>query len=138
MIEIEPDLDIVVVDDSDGDRLITGIVLKRCGLTNPVVLLDSAEQALAHLTQAVDNGRRPPALVLLDVNMHGMTGFDVLTFIREHDAFGELPVVAMLTSSDAASDEERASTLGANAYLVKKSGVGAFVEMIDGTFRNRS
>lgn len=137
MIEVEPRLDILVVDDSDGDRLITGIVLERSQLSNPVVMLDSAEAAIAYLRKLVDDGRPPPALVVLDVNMHGMTGFDVLTFIRDHDAFVEFPVVAMLTSSDSDRDAEQASTLGANAFMVKKSGISAFVAMIDANFKNR-
>lgn len=137
MIEVEPSLDILVVDDSDGDRLITGIVLQRSRLSNPVIMLDSAEQAVAHLREIAADGRPPPALVMLDVNMHGMTGFDVLAFIRTQDAFVEFSVVAMLTSSDADSDAERASTLGANVFMAKKSGISAFVEMIDANFKNR-
>ena len=137
MIEVEPRLDILVIDDSDGDRLITGVVLERSQLSNPVVMLDSAEAAIAYLRKLAADGRPPPALVMLDVNMVGLTGFDVLTFIRSHDAFVEFPVVAMLTSSDSDKDKERASTLRADAFMVKKNGISAFVEMIDANFRNR-
>lgn len=137
MIEVEPRLDILVVDDSDGDRLITGIVLERSQLSNPVVMLDSAAAAIAFLRKLVAEGHPPPALVMLDVNMHGMTGFDVLTFIRNNDAFVEFPAVAMLTSSDSDRDEEQAATLGADAFMVKKNGISAFVQMIDANFKNR-
>lgn len=138
MLVVEPALDIVVVDDSDGDRLITGVVLERSRLTNPVVLLGSAQEAITYLERIAAERRPPPALVMLDVNMHGMTGFDVLEFIRRHDAFAQRPLVAMLTSSDADRDEARATELGANAFLAKKSGVSAFVAMIDANFENRA
>lgn len=137
MISIDPRLDIIVVDDSDADLLITDIVLKRSHLSNAVVLLDSGERAIAHLEEGIAQGRALPALVLLDVNMPGMTGFDVLQFIRSHDAFGEQPVVAMLTSSEAKTDKDRSRGMGAHAFLAKKSGVSAFVEMINANFDNR-
>lgn len=136
MLVVEPTLDIVVVDDSDGDRLIIGVVLERSQLRNPVVLLGSAQEAISHLENTATQGRPPPALVMLDVNMHGMTGFDVLAFIRSKDAFADQPIVAMLTSSDADRDEMRATALGADVFLPKKSGVSAFVDMIDANFRN--
>ncbi len=137
MILIEPGLDIVVVDDNAADLLITEIVLKRSHLTNPVALLDSGEGAVAYLGPMAARGGPPPALVMIDVNMYGMTGFDVLRFIRRQEAFQELPVVAILTSSDAESDKQSSMELGANAFLAKKSGVAAFVEMINANFKNR-
>lgn len=138
MILIEPGLDIVVVDDNAADLLITDIVFQRSHLTNPVALLDSGEEAMIHLGEVAAQGRPPPALVTLDVNMHGVNGFDIVRFIRGHDAFAEFPIIAVLTSSEAQTDRQRSTELGANVFLTKKSGVTTFVEMINANFKNRA
>jgi len=137
MILIEPGLEVIVVDDNAADLLITDIVFQRSQLTNPIALLDSGEAAVAHLGKIATQGLPPPALVMLDVNMYGITGFDVLRFIRQQEAFSEQPPVALLTSSDSQTDKQRSVELGANAFLAKKSGVAPFIEMINANFKNR-
>ena len=66
-----------------------------------------------------------PNLILLDLKMPRLSGFDVLAFLRQHSAFATIPVV-VLSSSDQQSDVDRAYQLGANAYVVKPS---AFVQL---------
>ena len=61
---------------------------------------------------------QPFDLVLLDIMMPGMSGFEVLTILRERHAAAELPVI-MATASDQSSDIVAALTLGANDYVTK-------------------
>src|SRR5262249_49746121 len=66
-----------------------------------------------------DRKRHPlPALVLLDLKLHVMDGFEVLQWIRNHRHFGELRVV-VLTSSRDIRDVKKAYRLGAYSFLVK-------------------
>ena len=59
-----------------------------------------------------------PDLILLDLKMPKVDGFDVLLWIRRQPGFGSIPVV-VLTSSDAIRDVNRAYALGANSFMVK-------------------
>jgi CheY-like chemotaxis protein len=96
---------VLLVDDSEPDRLFASIVLGRSGRPLEVQEFESGADALAELATAP----RPPTLILLDINMPGMDGFSFL------QAFEQLPEerrrgtsVVMLSSSPLDSDRERA------------------------------
>ncbi len=118
---------IVMVDDSPDDILIARRCYRRAGLHNPFVTLDGGTALLAHLDE-VDAGVAPmPALVLLDINMPDMNGFEALSRVREKAAFRELPVVMMLTNSDDPHDRERARQKGASGLQIKPTRVVDYV-----------
>ncbi|MFN9746842.1 MAG: response regulator [Betaproteobacteria bacterium] len=108
---------VLLVDDSEPDRLFASIVLGRSGWPLEVREFESAADALA----ALETAPRPPAIILLDINMPGMDGF---AFLR---AFEQLPEerrrgtsVVMLSSSPLDSDREHAlSHAAVKDYLVK-------------------
>lgn len=134
MIVIDPTAPILFVDDDRADRMVIKVVLQRSALPNPVREFASGPALLEYIDAAARGAEPDPALVLVDVNMPGMTGFEVVERIRAHDKFRELPLVSMLTSSDADEDKARATEAGADAYLAKQSGVAEFVAMIDDAF----
>jgi CheY-like chemotaxis protein len=70
-----------------------------------------------------------PDLMLLDLKMPRMNGFDVLNWVRQRPGLKRLPVT-VLTSSDQAVDINRAYDLGANSYLVKPHGTNELAELI--------
>jgi two-component system chemotaxis sensor kinase CheA len=57
-------------------------------------------------------------LVVSDVEMPGLNGFELITKLREDKRFGDLPVI-LVTALDSASDRQRGMDCGANAYIVK-------------------
>ena len=59
-----------------------------------------------------------PSLVLLDLNMPGLTGFDVLGYLRREPRLREVPVI-VVTSDDQPESAERAMKNGASAYVIK-------------------
>jgi len=71
-----------------------------------------------------------PDLVVLDINMPRMNGFEVLKQIRETETLQSLPVV-ILTSSALDEDIHRASLLRATQYLGKPFEIGGYVEVVD-------
>ncbi len=77
-----------------------------------------------------DRTKHPvPDLILLDLKMPGIDGFEVLKRIKEAPAVKRVPVV-MLTSSEEEDDRLRSYKSGANSYLVKPISFDAFSRMI--------
>ena len=116
---------ILHVEDDESDALLLDRALKRAGLGVKVYRVENGQEAIAYLDGAgkfADRATYPlPGLVLLDIKMPGLHGFEVLKWIRQAPRFAHLPVV-MLSSSDEAGDIQEARRLGANCYLVKQSG----------------
>jgi CheY-like chemotaxis protein len=87
--------------------------------------VENGQTAIAYLDGAgkfADRAAYPlPGLVLLDIKLPGLHGFDVLAWVRQDKRFAHLPV-AMLSSSDEPGDIHKARQLGANCYIVKQSG----------------
>jgi diguanylate cyclase (GGDEF)-like protein/PAS domain S-box-containing protein len=101
---------LLVVDDNDANRDVLSRRLRLKGYD--VSVAASGEETLARLTE------RGYDLVLLDVEMPGMSGFDVLTRVRETRSATELPII-MVTAKSSGTDVVEAFRLGANDYVTK-------------------
>jgi len=126
----EPSPTILIADDREEDVLLYRLALKKGGVTNPVQIVHDGLEAIDYLAGVglfADRTKFPlPGVLLLDLKMPRMDGFDVLRWLHSNDGFCRLPVI-VVSSSDLASDVNRAYDLGANAYLVKPS---AFEDLI--------
>jgi CheY-like chemotaxis protein len=113
---------ILVVDDDQNDILLAKRAFERAGLKYPIKTLSSGIESLDYLNGAPpysDRDKYPlPALLLLDIKMPGMDGFDVMRWIRHQPRFAKLRVV-MLTGVDEIAKANLAYQLGADSFLVK-------------------
>jgi CheY-like chemotaxis protein len=113
---------ILVVEDDENDVELIRRTLSQSGIPNPRRFVNSGEQAISYLLGVEpysDRKKHPlPGLVLLDLKLRVMDGFEVLEWIRHHRHFGDLRVV-VLTSSKDIRDVKKAYRLGANSFLVK-------------------
>lgn len=122
---------IVMVDDSESDMFLAKECYERSRTSNDLICLESGEELL-HYLHDVAAGKRPmPALVLMDISMPGVSGFDILMKIRQSPALSGGPPVKMLTSSDDPKDVARSKDLGADGYLTKPADVDGYVAMFD-------
>jgi CheY-like chemotaxis protein len=116
---------VLYVEDEENDVLLLRRALKRAGVTNPLEVVGDGQEAMDYLAgtgRFVDRTHYPtPALVLLDLNLPGRSGFDVLEWMRHQPALVALPVV-ICTSSISPADREKARHLGATDYLIKTPG----------------
>lgn len=113
---------ILLVDDNLDDIFLTKRAFQRAELKHLVQSVSSGSDAIAYLSgdsPYADRSVHPlPNLVLLDIKMPAIDGFDVLRWIRRQPQLSRLCVV-MLTSSDDLRDVHLAYMLGANCFLVK-------------------
>ena len=112
-------LPVLVVDDSEDDILLLKEAFVDCPLVEFVGAVEDGESALRYLRGEAPYADSPrPAIVLLDINMPRMNGFEVLAEMRADDALAGIPVV-MLTTSKQESDILRAYSDGACSFISK-------------------
>jgi CheY-like chemotaxis protein len=125
---------ILLVEDNPDDVFAVKWCFRRSKISNPIHVVTHGEEAIAYLSGAApytDRQRYPlPFMVLLDLKLPYMSGFEVLAWIRERLALEGLVVVA-LTSSDESKDHQRAYSLGARSYLVKPPEPDGLRDLID-------
>jgi len=113
---------ILVVDDSKDDVFLLCRAFKRAGLDPSLIHVRDGEEAVDYLSgenRFTDRARYPlPSLMLLDIKMPKLNGFDVLQWLLTRKDLEKLPVV-MFSSSSEPEDVEKAKALGATEYLCK-------------------
>lgn len=124
---------ILLVEDDQNDVLLLQRAFQKAGFKNALKVVRDGEQAIGYLSGRgiyANRERFPlPFLVLLDLRMPGMDGFEVLQWARADPDLKRLLVV-VLTSSNLQVDVDRAYELGANSYLVKPVEFDEMVAMI--------
>lgn len=114
--------DVWLVDDDEEDLFLMQAALLEVAPGLQLVMLSDGEALLPQLATA----KRLPSLVLLDINMPIINGFDALRELRGSDRYPQLPVV-MLTTSNSAFDRIQCERLGASEFCTKPA---SFSEMI--------
>ena len=113
---------VLMVDDSPNDVLLMQTVFSRAGFTQPLQFAHDGDEAIGYLKgdgACSDRGAYPlPTVVLLDLNMPGRSGFEVLAWIRAQPGLRRLHV-CILSASCRPEDIEHAYDLGVNSFLVK-------------------
>lgn len=113
---------VLLVEDDPNDVLLTRLAFQRARLANPLQVVRDGEEALSYLGgegRYADRDQFPfPILLLLDLHMPRMDGFQVLEWLKGQRRMRRLPV-AILTQSDQDPYVERAYQLGADSYLLK-------------------
>ena len=124
---------LLLVEDSPEDRAATLRAFKKAGLANPVFTCKNGDDALDFLYQRgpyVDPVTAPrPAIILLDLNMPGTDGREVLSDIKNNHGLKTIPVIVLTTSSDA-RDIETCYLSGANSYVTKPVDLPGFLQAI--------
>jgi CheY-like chemotaxis protein len=125
-------LTVLVVDDDDGHRELIRRNLLRGGVANTVIALPNGKDALdyvfcrgAYAERAADS----ELLMLLDVNMPGLDGVEVLRQIKADPVKKKTPVI-VLTTTDDPREVARCYELGCNVYVTKPVEPGDFIEAI--------
>jgi len=111
---------ILLVEDNPDDEALVMRSLRKANIANEVVIAHDGVEAIDYLysPETTNDPGRLPALVLLDLKMPRLGGFEVLERIRSDPSTRFLPVV-ILTSSSEDEDMARSYMGGANSYVRK-------------------
>lgn len=134
MTEIRSPHTVLYVEDSTEDLTLFKLASRKCGTPFSLQHAADGEEAIAYLNgtgQYVDREVHPfPDLVLLDLKLPRLDGFEVLQWIRSNPPTRTLPVVVLAGSSFRA-DIRRALELGANSYAAKPAKFEELQVLID-------
>lgn len=123
---------ILLAEDDDNDVFFMRRALQKAQVEFPLQVVTNGQQALDYLSgegKFADRHTYPlPSLILLDLKMPFLDGFEVLTWIGQQSSLKKTPV-AVLTSSAEDRDRRRATELGAKAYFVKPPRPETIVEI---------
>jgi chemotaxis family two-component system response regulator Rcp1 len=123
-------VEILLVDDNPGDVALTKVALRDAKIMNEVHVANDGAEALAYLKrQGMFRGAARPDLVLLDLKMPKVDGYQVLAEMKADPELRRIPVVVM-SSSSAEKDLARAYDAQISAYLIKPSNFDEYFNAI--------
>ncbi|NTW50684.1 MAG: response regulator transcription factor [Chlorobiales bacterium] len=114
-------IEILIVDDCRPDIVLMREAVAETGQFRVVSELFNGNQAIDYLTKILEEPtKRLPDIVLLDINMPGMNGFETLRAVKANEKLRHIPVV-VLTTSNRKEDVMMAYAYGASSYVRKPS-----------------
>jgi CheY-like chemotaxis protein len=125
-------LNILLVDDSDADAQLIERALRERGLDHALMVVNDGQAALDYLNRSTDPGfpaRDKADLILLDLNLPGMDGVQVLTAIKTDPCLRQIPVV-VLTTSGLDEDVRRSYQAGASTFIRKPDEYPRYGELV--------
>ena len=125
---------ILIVDDDDPSRLLIEASLSALRLANPAVMACDGDDAVRQLQPCLRNEAPVPVLVMLDGQMPGRSGLEVLRWMRQQPALRDVPAIMLTATSDVDSIQNAYSS-GAASYLVKPVAFEALADVIRGLQR---
>jgi two-component system, response regulator len=124
---------ILLVEDTPEDAEATLRAFKKAGMANPIFHCTDGDDALDYLRQQgkyADPAKAPrPGMILLDLNMPGTDGREVLSEIKADEKLCQIPVIVLTTSADE-RDIQSCYRDGANSYIQKPVDMKGFLESI--------
>jgi len=122
---MKPKHSIVIVDDDDDDREIIRDAFEKTVSGQEYIFMDNGEMLLEYLEKNRSNG---PSLIMLDLNMPGKDGREILKEIKTSNRFHQIPTVVFTTSSSP-KDKQAVYELGANCFITKPDTFNKLIEL---------
>jgi CheY-like chemotaxis protein len=123
---------VLAVEDEESDALLLELAMKEAGVPNKLIVVRDGQELVDYLSRRPPFGDRrrfpDPGILLLDLKMPRMDGFQVLSWLSAHVEFAPIPVI-IFSASMCQADIERGLQMGASDYLEKPSQFATLVEM---------
>jgi CheY-like chemotaxis protein len=122
---------ILLVEDEADDILITRRAMNKANIISRLIIVNDGEEALKFLRREDEyKDAALPSLILLDLKMPKVNGFEVLKELKKDEKLRVLPVI-VFTSSERNEDVELAYKLGCNSYVVKPVKFDEFIKVME-------
>ena len=118
---------IIVVEDNPADVYLLRRALSQAGLQCDLTVIDDGADALAYIQSSAQGGPRPD-LAVLDLNLPGHSGIEVLGSVRQSKNLTDLPVVVM-TSSASLPERRQVEQLGVSRFITKPHDLNDFLQI---------
>ncbi len=112
---------IMLIDDSSTNNLLYSSILSDEGYE--VIVCDNAKSALKNIE------KEKPSLIILDLMMPGMDGFDLIENLKKNTRLSSIPII-MLTANATVESEKKALSLGVKAFMSKPIGIKEITEAV--------
>lgn len=121
----------VLIEDNPADILLLQEAVEECHVPWDIAPFTNGEEAMSYLRkEGVFHDRPQVDLILLDLNLPGLNGRELLKQVKENDELSCIPIIVLTTSSSAV-DVRYAYTNHANAYITKPVDLDAFARIIN-------
>jgi two-component system, response regulator len=111
-------LEILLIEDNDQDAELTMRAIREYNMGNKIIRLSDGQEAMDYFFSDNSKENEKPRLILLDIQLPGINGLQVLKSLKNHDSTRSIPVV-ILTSSNEEKDIQTCYQLGVNSYISK-------------------
>lgn len=125
---------ILLVDDNQDDRALAEAAFMRLGVDHELATAEDGESAVERVLASGGGTTLVPDLVLLDLKLPGIDGFEVLRRLRADRRAALVPIV-VLTSSLEERDIQQSYELGANSYVRKPTDFDEFLPLLQDLVR---
>src|ERR1044071_23357 len=126
----QPNNTVLLAEDDKHDFFLIQRAFKKAGIPHPIIGVADGEQAMSYLMGDGAYSNRSehplPRLLLTDIKVPRVTGFDLLNWLKNQTELKEIPAI-VLSNSGLETDRARALQLGARAYYVKPASLEGWV-----------
>lgn len=126
---------VAVVEDSPEDRAVIERALQRIDIAHEVVYFDNGDTALSVLLHDSQTGRPLPSVIILDLNLPGADGYEILQCLRRDDRLAVTPVVVFTTASSEA-EIAKAYAHRPNSFIRKPTDTEQFIATVEAVAEN--
>jgi CheY-like chemotaxis protein len=132
-VDSKPSHSILLSEDEETEVMLFELALSRGGMSYPLIVTRDGQEAVEYLSGTgiySDRMAHPlPSLIVLDLKMPRMTGFEVLAWLGSQAGLHQIPAV-VLSSSSYPQDMRQAAQLGAREYYVKPHSLAELIEVL--------
>lgn len=119
---------VVVLDDDIFQISLVKECYSLSGRKNELICFSNSDEFLAYYTELEEGKKTMPELILLDINMPKLNGFDILNYLKKKVVFNDIPIIVMFTASDSEQDKDKARSMKADGYLSKPYSINDYIK----------